>query len=66
MNLAKAMALIEPYKSQPHYEVAAIELLKASRQGKRELRAAAYRIRDAFAAYDYANNYGQDDEEVTV
>ncbi|MGV9815455.1 hypothetical protein ACWDTQ_26535 [Streptomyces cellulosae] len=54
--------MIEPFRSHPHYEVAAIELLKASREGKRELREAAYRIRDAYSAYDYAVNYGKPSE----
>lgn len=63
MNLDKALQMIAPFKGLPHYEVAVAELQLSSARGKKRLREAAYRIRDAFVAYEYAVNYGKTDEE---
>ncbi|MDG9711173.1 hypothetical protein [Streptomyces sp. DH10] len=62
MNLAKALEMIAPFKSHPHYAAAVWQLEKAQLRGKRELSKAAYRIRNAYTAYDYAVNYGKNDE----
>ncbi|MFI8890497.1 hypothetical protein [Streptomyces paradoxus] len=51
--------MIAPFKSHPHYTAAVWQLEKAQLKGKRELSRAAYRIRNAYAAYDYAVNYGK-------
>ena len=59
MTLDRAMKMIKPFKGLPYYEVAVTELRKAAGLGKRELRRVAYRIRDAFAEYEYAVNYGK-------
>jgi hypothetical protein len=64
VNLDKALEMIAPFKGLPHYEVAVAELQVAAINGKKRLRAAAYRIRDAFVAYEYSVNYGKTDEEV--
>ncbi|MEU3618864.1 hypothetical protein ABZ725_42065 [Streptomyces sp. NPDC006872] len=64
MNLQKALEMIAPFSGLPHYDVAVAELYVADGRGKKPLREAAYRIRDAFVAYEYAVNYGKPDEEV--
>jgi len=59
MTLVKALQMIRPFEDLPHYETAVAQLHVAAGRGKRELHRAAYRIRDAFAAYEYAVNYGK-------
>lgn len=61
MTLVKAIQMIDPFKGLPYYETAIAQLHVASGKGKRELHRAAYRMRDAFSAYDYAVNYGKAD-----
>ncbi|MBK3559326.1 hypothetical protein JHN55_22935 [Streptomyces sp. MBT56] len=61
MELAKALQMTRPFEDLPHYETAVAQLYVASAKGKRELHRAAYRIRDAFAAYHYATTYGKQD-----
>ncbi|MFC7979495.1 hypothetical protein ACFUT3_30210 [Streptomyces cinereoruber] len=61
MTLAKALQMIQPFKAMPHHRVAEAQLQLAALRGKRELHQAAYRIRDAFAAYEYAVTYGKRD-----
>lgn len=61
MTLVKALQMIGPFEGLPYYETAVAQLYVASGKGKRELHGAAYRIRNAFAAYQYAVNYGKAD-----
>lgn len=61
MNLDKALQMIAPFKGLPHYETAVTELMVAAVAGKKSLRGTAYRIRDAFSAYQYSVNYGKAD-----
>lgn len=61
MELAKALQMTRPFEGLPHYETAVAQLYVASAKGKRELHRATYRIRDAFAAYQYATTYGKQD-----
>ncbi|MFD6970151.1 hypothetical protein [Streptomyces sp. NPDC059949] len=61
MTLAKAIQMIRPFEGLPHYETAVAQLHVASCKGKREIHRAAYRMRDAFAAYGYATSYGKTD-----
>ncbi|MFE0648562.1 hypothetical protein ACFVZH_08260 [Streptomyces sp. NPDC059534] len=61
MTLVKALQMIQPFKAMPYHEVAEAQLCAAALRGKRELHRAAYRIRDAFAAYEYAVTYGKRD-----
>lgn len=63
MKLQKALEMIAPFSGLPHYDVAVAELHVTEVRGGKVLRAAAYRIRDAFVAYDYAVSYGKTDEE---
>ncbi len=66
MDVEKALQMIAPFKGLPHYDVAAREIHIASLNGKKRLRATAYRIRDAFVAYQYSVNYGKTDEEALL
>ncbi|MEV5080318.1 hypothetical protein AB0K74_16295 [Streptomyces sp. NPDC056159] len=59
MTLFKAMQMIEPFQGLPHFDTAVRELVRAASKGKRELHEAAYRIRNAYAAYAVAVNYGK-------
>jgi hypothetical protein len=59
VTLEKALQMIAPFEGLPHYEDAVTQLHLASATGKRELRSAAYRIRDAYVTYDYALSYGK-------
>ncbi|MBT2541958.1 hypothetical protein J7E99_14900 [Streptomyces sp. ISL-44] len=59
MTLVKAVQMIAPFEGLPYYDTAVSQLHVASTGGKRELHQAAYRIRDAFATYEYAVNYGK-------
>lgn len=61
MTLAKAVDMIRPFEGLPHHETAVAQLHIAAGRGKRELHQAAYRIRNAFVAYDYAVSYGKAD-----
>jgi hypothetical protein len=61
VTLVKALEMIRPFEGLPYYETAVAQLHVASCHGKRELHRAAYRIRDAFAVYHYAVNYGKAD-----
>ncbi|MEV7589744.1 hypothetical protein AB0O42_05675 [Streptomyces sp. NPDC089922] len=61
MNLAKALQMLSPFEEMPHYDTAVAQLYVAGSKGKRELHCAAYRIRDAFASYQYAVTYGKAD-----
>lgn len=61
MTLPKALQMISPYTGLPYYETAVAQLHIASCRGKRELHRAAYRMRDAFSAYEYSVNYGKAD-----
>ncbi|MFF1776939.1 hypothetical protein [Streptomyces virginiae] len=58
MTLVKALQMISPFEGMPHYETAVAQLHVAGCKGKRELHGAAYRIRNAFSAYQYAVTYG--------
>jgi hypothetical protein len=62
VNLAKALEMIAPFQSHPHYTAAVWQLERAEIKGKRELAKAAYRIRNAYADYDYAVNYGKSEK----
>ncbi|MET9729351.1 hypothetical protein ABZZ79_01410 [Streptomyces sp. NPDC006458] len=62
MTLAKALEMMAPFKSHPHYTAAVWQLEKAQLKGKRELSKIAYRIRNAYADYDYAVTYGKTDK----
>jgi hypothetical protein len=50
--------MIGPFEGLPHYETAVAQLHVAATKGKRELHQAAYRMRNAFSAYQYAVSYG--------
>lgn len=58
MTVEKALEMIAPFSGLPYYDEAVTQIQLVSIVGKRELRETAYRIRDAFSAYDYAVNYG--------
>jgi hypothetical protein len=59
VTLVKALHMIGPFEGLPHYETAVAQLHVAASKGKRELHQAAYRMRNAFVAYDYAGSYGK-------
>jgi hypothetical protein len=61
VTLVKAIQMIRPFEGLPHYETAVAQLHVAATKGKRELHGAAYRIRNAFVAYDYSVSYGKAD-----
>jgi hypothetical protein len=61
VTLVKALQMIGPFEGLPHYETAVAQLHVAASKGKRELHQAAYRMRDAFSAYQYSVNYGRAD-----
>lgn len=61
MTLVKALQMVAPFDGLPYYETAVAQLYVASGKGKRELHRAAYRMRDAFSAYEYAVSYGRAD-----
>ncbi len=63
MTLVKAIQMIRPFEGLPYYETAVAQLHVSAGKGKQELHGATYRIRDAFAAYQYAVNYGKADSE---
>lgn len=64
MTVAKALEMIAPFKGAPHYDIAVAQLHMAALKGKRELSRAAYRMRNAFADYNYSVTYGKPDEGV--
>ncbi|MFF0481041.1 hypothetical protein [Streptomyces sp. NPDC004435] len=59
MTLVKALEMIRPFQGLPYHEKAVSQLHLAAGRGNRELHRAAYRIRNAFAAYQYAVTYGK-------
>ncbi len=61
MTLQKAMEMIAPFEGLPHYSEAREVLWIAAGHGPKVLHGAAYRVRDAFASYQYAVNYGKAD-----
>jgi hypothetical protein len=58
VTLVKALQMIGPFEGLPHYETAVAQLHVAATQGRRDLHQAAYRMRNAFSAYQYAVSYG--------
>lgn len=58
MTLVKALQMIAPFGELPHYDTAVAQLHVASTKGNGELHRAAYRMRNAFSAYQYAVSYG--------
>jgi hypothetical protein len=61
VTLVKALQMIGPFEGLPHYDTAVAQLHVAATKGKRDLHQAAYRMRDAFVAYDYSVSYGKAD-----